>query len=237
VTWNGADQAGLSGSRRDRLRSTHSYGIVLLLVLVAICTLAAAPDEHWTWVAFVILQAAILQIALWTSGLGAAARRSSILITVLVVVLAALQLLWTATEANGIAGILNALIIVATCVVIAIGVIDQGTINAQSVLGVVTVYLLLGLFFCFAFSVVAVFGDGPFFAQGTDGTVADRLYFSYVTIATLGYGDLTPADTPGRMLAVAEAIFGQLYLVTIVAVVVSRLRPRSNAGGPDTGSS
>jgi hypothetical protein len=224
-------QTGFSGSRRDRLRSTHSYGFVLLLVIVAICVLAAAPDAHWAWVVFVMLQAAILQIALWTSGLGTAARRSSILITILVVAMAALQLFWAAKQASGVAGVLNALIIAATCVVIAIGVLDQGTINAQSVLGVVTIYLLLGLFYCFAFSVVAVFGDGPFFAQGTDGTVADRLYFSYVTIATLGYGDLTPAQTTGRMLAAAEAIFGQLYLVTVVAVVVSRLRPRDAGNG------
>jgi hypothetical protein len=222
---------GFSGSRRDRLRSTHSYGFVLLLVIVAICVLAAAPNAHWAWAVFVLLQAAILQIALWTSGLGTAVRRSSIIVTVLVVVMAVAQLWWATNHANGIAGILNALIIVATCVIIAIGVLDQGTINAQSVLGVVTVYLLLGLFYCFAFSAVAVFGDGPFFAQGTDGNVADRLYFSYVTIATLGYGDLTPAETTGRMLAAAEAIFGQLYLVTVVAVVVSRLRPRDAGNG------
>lgn len=221
-----ADQAGLSGSRRDRLRSTHSYGFVLLLVIAAICALAAAPDEEWAWAMFVVLQAAVLRIALWTSGIGAAARGSAVVVTLAVLAIAAVQILWASKNVNGVAGILNALLVVATCVVIAIGVLDQGTINAQSVLGVVTIYLLLGLLFCFVFSAVAVFGDGPFFAQGTDGTVADRLYFSYVTIATLGYGDFTPASTTGRMLAVAEAIFGQLYLVTVVAVVVSRLRPR-----------
>ncbi len=233
MTRDAADHLQLPGSRRERLRSTHSYGFVLVLVLVAICVLAAAPDDNWAWVVFVLLQALILRIALWTSGLGTAARHTSLLLTVLVIALAVAQLAWATKHANGVAGVANALIIVATCVVIAVGVLDQGTINAQSVLGVVTVYLLLGLFYCFAFSAVAVFDDGPFFAQGTDGTVADRLYFSYVTIATLGYGDLTPAETLGRMLAAAEAIFGQLYLVTVVAVVVSRLRPR----GPETRSS
>lgn len=230
-----AVQVGLSGSRRERLRSSHSYGFVLLLVLASICALAAAPNEQWAWAVFVLLQAATLRIALWTSGLGTAARRSSIMVSVVVIVIAAVQIFWASKSANGVAGVLNALLVAATCVVIAIGVIDQGTINAQSVLGVVTIYLLLGLFYCFVFSNVAVFGDGPFFAQGTDGTLADRLYFSYVTIATLGYGDLTPASTTGRMLAVAEAIFGQLYLVTVVAVVVSRLRPRDAGTGSQAG--
>ena len=60
-------------------------------------------------------------------------------------------------------------------------------------------------------------------AQGTDGTVSLRLYFSYVTLATLGYGDYTAAGDLGHTLAIVEALFGQLYLVTVVAVLVSRL--------------
>jgi len=70
-------------------------------------------------------------------------------------------------------------------------------------------------------------GSGPFFAQGTDGTMAERVYFSYATLATLGYGDFTPADTTGQMLAVSEALLGQIYLVTVVALVIGRLRPRN----------
>jgi hypothetical protein len=110
--------------------------------------------------------------------------------------------------------------------VIAVGVIDQRQINAQSVIGVISIYLLLGLLFTFAYTAIALLGDGPFFAQDTDGTLGVRVYFSFVTLATLGYGDFTPAGEAGRMLAVTEAIAGQLYLVTVVAVVVGRLRPR-----------
>ena len=69
-------------------------------------------------------------------------------------------------------------------------------------------------------------GSGNFFAQGTDGTRSLRLYFSFVTLATLGYGDYTAAGELGRTLAVVEALFGQLYLVTVVAVLVSRMRGR-----------
>ena len=59
--------------------------------------------------------------------------------------------------------------------------------------------------------------------------MADRVYFSYVTLATLGYGDYTPAGKTARMMAVLEALSGQLYLVTIVALVVSRLRVKAPA--------
>jgi hypothetical protein len=222
------------GERVDRLRASRSYGFVLGMVLFSIGFLAWAPSARWSWSSFVLLQAFILLVAVWTSGLGDIGRRPAVALALFSVALAAAQYAWV-DAGRGVIGAFNILLVLATCFVIGLGVVDQGTINAQSVLGVVTVYLLLGLFYCFAFSSVAVFGGGAFFSQGTDGTVADRLYFSYVTIATLGYGDFTPANTTGRMLAVSEAILGQLYLVTVVAVVVSRLRPLSRGADPDAG--
>ena len=82
------------------------------------------------------------------------------------------------------------------------------------------------MFFIFIYTVVAVTGDGPFFAQGTDGTLPLRLYYSFVTLATVGYGDYTAASNLGHALSVSEALLGQLYLVTIVGVLVGRMRPR-----------
>jgi hypothetical protein len=88
-------------------------------------------------------------------------------------------------------------------------------------------YLLIGLFFAFVYGVIAAFGSGSLFAQGTDGTSSLRLNFSFVTLATLGYGDYTPAGDLGHMVAIVEAPLGQVYLVTVVAVLVSRLgRPK-----------
>jgi hypothetical protein len=56
-----------------------------------------------------------------------------------------------------------------------------------------------------------------------DTPAIDYLYFSFVTITTTGYGDFTAATGIGRMTAVLEAIFGQLYLITVVALVVQNL--------------
>ena len=67
---------------------------------------------------------------------------------------------------------------------------------------------------------------------GTDGTRSIRLYFSYVTLATVGYGDYTMAGNLGRALfAVLEALMGQLYLVTVLALLVSRMRPKRRVDG------
>ena len=124
----------------------------------------------------------------------------------------------------GAAGLLSGLLVIATIVAIAIGVVDQDEANAQSVTGAICIYLLFGILFLFLYGAVAVLGSGAFFAQGTDGTRSLRLYFSFVTLATLGYGDYTPAGELGHMLAVLEALVGQLYLVTVLALLVSRLR-------------
>ena len=79
------------------------------------------------------------------------------------------------------------------------------------------------MFFTFTYDAVASLGDGAFFANGSDGTPFERLYFSYVTLATLGYGDYTAGGTLGRSLAVLEVLLGQLFLVTAVALLVGTL--------------
>ena len=66
--------------------------------------------------------------------------------------------------------------------------------------------------------------DAPW--RGALETFLNYLYFSFVTLTTTGFGDLSPAHGPGRMLAAIEAVVGQLYLVSVVAIVVSAYRKR-----------
>jgi voltage-gated potassium channel Kch len=107
------------------------------------------------------------------------------------------------------------------------------------VLGAVCVYILLGMMWAFAFAAIGTFDSQPFFAQEAHATVADYLYFSFTTITTVGYGDLTAAQSLGRALAVLAALIGQLYLVTVIALLISNLGRRGRAaqshdssGGP-----
>ena len=97
------------------------------------------------------------------------------------------------------------------------------------------IYVLLGMLWAFIYQAIGAFSDDPFFAQPVSATSADYLYFSFVTQTTVGYGDLSAATNPGRAFAVLEALLGQLYLVTVVALVVSRLRPRDRPGADRSG--
>jgi voltage-gated potassium channel Kch len=65
--------------------------------------------------------------------------------------------------------------------------------------------------------------DTPFFAQNVGPGVMNFQYFSFITMTTVGYGDLTPATAWGQTLATMEAVIGQVFLVTVVALTVSNL--------------
>lgn len=94
-------------------------------------------------------------------------------------------------------------------------------VTLNTVAASLAAYLLIGLIFTAIYRFVNVV-DGPFFSQ-TPVNGFTYEYFSYVTLTTVGYGDYTAAIDAGRTLAMLEALFGQVFLVTIVALVVSNL--------------
>ena len=108
-------------------------------------------------------------------------------------------------------------------------------LSAEAFLGAVCVYLLIAQLFATLFALTAVVAGRAFFVQTGDPSAFDYIYFSFVTMTTVGYGDFTPALNVGKMLAALEAIFGQLYLITVVSLVVQSLgtkRRQRRAGGP-----
>jgi hypothetical protein len=228
------------GSRLHRLRASHSYRAVLVCIVALFLVMVAAPDDSWSRTAFVSLEIVTLVTAVWTTGLARDARPTLFLAIAVAIVVAAAQVVFD-SDAAGPGWISGAVLLAATVAVLGVGVVDQGAVNAQSVLGAICIYVLLGLVYADVYGAVAAFGSGPFFAQGTDGTPSIRVYFSYVTLATVGYGDYTPSGDLGRTLVVGEALLGQLYLVTVVALLVSRLRRRpaasEDAPGAEPGAS
>jgi len=117
---------------------------------------------------------------------------------------------------------------------------DQPAIDVMTVAGALCIYLLAGLFFTLLYWSIGVFGHAPFFAQNNVDSAVDYVYFSFVTLTTVGYGDLTARQDLGRLCSILEALFGQLYLVSVVALLVAnigRSRPRHPPGvTPDTPS-
>jgi voltage-gated potassium channel len=102
-------------------------------------------------------------------------------------------------------------------------VLFRGTVNLNKITGAICIYLLLAMFWAGAYILLEAFLPGSFEGLGTsfdDLHSSDLTYFSFVTITTLGYGDLTPLSDFARMLATLEALIGQLYLAILVAGLV-----------------
>jgi hypothetical protein len=211
-------------TRVARLRASHSYGLVLGLIIVVFVFTSVAPNSPWADSTLVLLESLTLVTALWTSGLAAADSKVSIGLVALALASALALLIFGGATFEAIVLILAGLLTIFTILTVALGIIDQGEANVRAVTGAVCVYVLIGLLFVYLYGVIAAVSSNDFFAQGTDGTRSLRLYFSFVTLATLGYGDYTPAHELGRTLAIVEALFGQLYLVTVIALLVSRIR-------------
>jgi len=103
-------------------------------------------------------------------------------------------------------------------------VFEEGEINVHRIQGAVAVYLLLGVMWAGCYRVVLEFDPGAFNlpANVNDGNLMSTLvYFSFTTLTTVGYGDITAVGTSARSLAMLEALAGQLFPAVLIARLVS----------------
>jgi len=214
-------------------RTEYRFGLVLVLLLVTFVVLMIGSSSKWVRPLTIALSGTTLIAALFAADVSIAVRRVAAIVSVAALV-TSLTTLGLGRSGEGTAALLCAGLVALAPVAIARSVVRRRVIDIQTVLAALTIYVLLGMLWAFVYGIIGGFGTEGFFAQHVTATSADYLYFSFITQTTVGYGDLTAAANPGRACAVLEALVGQLYLVTIVAVVVSRLTPR--AGGTPTSS-
>jgi hypothetical protein len=129
---------------------------------------------------------------------------------------------------EGAALLTNAALVALGPPAIAVGLVRDlrasGVVQIQSLFGVLSLYVLIGMAFGFVYGAIDRLGGDPFFAGDSSATVAHCIYFSFTTLATVGYGDFVARTDLGHTLAVSEALIGQIYLVTVVSLIVSNLR-------------
>lgn len=107
-----------------------------------------------------------------------------------------------------------------------------GRVDAEKIAAAVCVYLLIGVVWQDLYVLLNIVIPGSFNSVLLTGK--DFLYFSFITLSTLGYGDITPVIGPARALAYTEALIGQLYLTILVARLVGLYI--ANAGSDDAGA-
>jgi hypothetical protein len=212
----------------------HGYGLVLLLVTASLALQMILTGSDGTRLVTVALQAATLVAAVRVSGMQRGAIRMAAVSAVLALIVA--LIIWVARGdfPQVASAIVTGLLVGVAPLALARGLLAElrrsGEVTIATLAGVLAIYLLIGMFFSFVYGVIGAVDEPALFAEQVVTTRADELYFSFVTMCTVGYGDLTPAADFTRAVAVGQMLFGQIYLVTIVSLIVANLgRRRADA--------
>jgi hypothetical protein len=193
---------------------------LLILIISAYLIMALVEDSKWARTITGICFGGTLLLALHTSHVrGRVIRAVAIVIGVLVIWSAVLAI--TDEEPFRGATHLTIVLIAAAPAVILFRIFRHPVINVETIVGAIDAYLMIGITFAAVYKMLNNL-DGPFFQQGA-ATGVQYLYFSFVVITTLGFGDFTPRTDVGRVFVSVEALLGQIFLVTVVAVLVANM--------------
>jgi hypothetical protein len=206
--------------------SADSYGLVLLLVVVTYVVSVSVTEERAASIVLTV-QLATVWLTLRTSRAHRVVRLTANIVLGLAAVVAVVSVFVhnPGDQLGGIFAVCCLLYLIAPFSIVR-HLIMRRQIDAETLLGAVAAYLLIGMFFAFAYKAAGEFGSVPFFGPAGNGSLSQDLFFSFVTMTTVGYGNLVPAANPGQTFAVLEAVTGQLFLVVAVGKIISSMRPR-----------
>jgi Ion channel len=208
----------------EEARWADRYGLLFLLILLSLVLTAA--NTTWLKIAAVLTQGGVVLFAFLAARAGRRAWRIAVVLVPLAVILGIAGRFGDSRAAETVAAAMNLVLPAAAIVVLGRRIVMEPFVSSRTIIGLLCVYLLIGMTFAATYITIAVVSDEPFFVQTHQAQPVDFTYFSLVTLATVGYGDFTAANPMPRMLAAIEGLTGQLYLVTVVAVAVSRVRTR-----------
>ena len=207
---------------RRLLARQDDFGVALVLILITVSVFAAAAGPIGQ-LASVALSGATLLFILHTAGAHGRTFRAAAAVVIVAIAIAAAANYAGSAVPVATAGLVGLLLAGVAPLVILRRIVLAPTITVRLVLGALAIYLLLGLAYAYLFPLVATLTHAPFFVQTATPGASDFIYFSYTTLATIGFGDFTAATSIGRMAAVSEGLVGQLYLVSAVALLVGNV--------------
>lgn len=217
----------LRGARRQSDEpdvAQYRYGVVFVLILLTVVFLIVAPDGDVSRAIGFAIAGAALIVAILTSRERSVIRRRRMLVAGSTIVVVTILTAAGAIPHSITQGI-GAVMTLAVPLTLGGGLLrlvrERGA-TPQAVAGGLAIYLLLGLAFASAIGFVAAVGSSHYFAQTAQATTSERVYYSFTVLTTTGFGDFTAAHGVGRAIAVVEMLVGQIYLVTVISVLIGR---------------
>jgi len=215
------DWAKHNAALRAAFAASDSYALLLILLLVDFMLLAALPDEPATTLIRAPLIVATVLLALRTSEASPHLIRVARWATVLAVVAIILAFLNEDPWFRGAVSLVFVVLLASLPFVIIRRILGHNAVSVETIYGALCIYLLIGLIFSSVFVAVNGLGSEHFAIPADQNQPADLLYLSFITLTTVGFGDVVPNTDFGRAIVVLEALIGQIFLVTLVARLVA----------------
>jgi hypothetical protein len=211
--------------RQRAQRASDAFGLVLLLVLITYVLASVISNRGWSAVLLTIVTGATSVVALTSSHVRPIVVRQALWLALLAVLLAAISAATGGRHWLSAANLIEIVLLAVAMAAVLRRVVTSGSVSSRTILGAISVYTSLGILFTWAYGLIDRIEGGDFFGSGVAAKGSDFLFFSYTTLTTTGYGDLVPAGQVGRMVSGLEMMLGQIFLVTLVAGLVSLWRP------------
>ena len=215
----------MATSNGELTRLANAFGLVLLLVFATFVAVSLISYDGWGAVAITLLGSLSAAVALATARATPFLVKWSARLAVLSVLCAAVGALAGGRWFFGLSGLILVALLAVSAAAVLRAVVTENKVGFRTILGAVSVYLTLGLLFAFLYVSIGRIQNTPFFGAGVHLGRGDFPFFSMTTLTTTGYGDLVPAGQPGKMFAVLEMLMGQVFLVTLIARLVSLWEP------------
>ncbi len=210
-------------NRRHMLNHSPHRFLYLLITLVAFLTLVPVLEElGYGGMIFTIFLSTILLSAVY-----AVSESRGHFLLALILAGPAFVLRWVYNFLGTpwlalVSDVLSFLFLLLVAMLILTHVLKDEKVNSEKIFGALSVYLLLGVIWAMLFIMVEFLVPGSLrHGQEQALTGAEMVYYSFVTLTTLGYGDIVPVSPSARALATLEALTGQLYLTVLVARLVA----------------
>jgi hypothetical protein len=206
-----------------------SVFLVLLVLFLFVLPPFVGPEESGRGL---LIDVGLSMLLL--AGVAAVSTHPAVRAALFVLVVGALVVRWGhfSAPATAVAALVT---VMAMAFVVLVQAFRAGPVNVHRIQGAVAAYLLLGLAWALAYETVALVAPGAFASTSPAEPERGRfIYFSFVTLSTVGYGDVTPVHPVARSLALAEALTGQLYPAILLGRLVS-LATGGRPAGPGRG--
>lgn len=214
------------GALAERV-AVRRYLRLFVAVVALFVVQAAFPDGEVARLLEVFVAAGALVMAAQLEGHRERARRIAVVVVAVSLALGAAMLVFGGDGNSGGGFLLvNGLLVAAGPVLVFRAIRRHPTVSLSTMLGAVTVYVLVGLFFAMVYRSILLFDPAAFTSANSELDPAAMQYFSFVTLTTVGFGDITAVTSIARTLVAFEALLGQIYLVTVVALVVGNFGRR-----------